>query len=341
MSIQFQCLNTSCGQVLTVKDEFAGKKGRCPSCGAAVDIPLHSLAGQAAAGERGAADAEPVLEEAEAIPIDRPRRYRPPDEEELVAAEGDVSESGRGRRPSRHVDSERFRRRGLAGAGAAVAGVFTLILLALIPQMSWVFVFDSESRSSRFDNGPRGVLREESRKTSREDAQRTAMLDMMVKSPSGSVFSTGVGSPFLVFSVLVALLALLTVALAPALPADATDSLITTTGSTAVAWGVTAFFWIVGYSWRVFNVWSEISERGGDRPILGTPISSNTTVLPGIGLVLGMLATVLIVILFSYLLASRRRVGWILGAGALGFLLGSLLIVFSVKPWIAPFFLLM
>ena len=41
MSITFQC---DCGKKLQVADHYAGKKGRCPSCGATLDIPDESNA---------------------------------------------------------------------------------------------------------------------------------------------------------------------------------------------------------------------------------------------------------------------------------------------------------
>ena len=36
MAIKVTC---SCGRVLNVKDELAGKKGRCPSCGNVLQVP--------------------------------------------------------------------------------------------------------------------------------------------------------------------------------------------------------------------------------------------------------------------------------------------------------------
>ena len=35
--ISFQC--PACGKKLKVKDEFAGKKGKCPKCGNVINIP--------------------------------------------------------------------------------------------------------------------------------------------------------------------------------------------------------------------------------------------------------------------------------------------------------------
>lgn len=49
MSIEFRC--QSCSRILRTPDESAGKKARCPQCGAIVDIPLASTATDQPAGE--------------------------------------------------------------------------------------------------------------------------------------------------------------------------------------------------------------------------------------------------------------------------------------------------
>ncbi len=41
MAIQFQC---SCGKAFRVKDELAGKTGKCPNCGAVLEVPSPSMA---------------------------------------------------------------------------------------------------------------------------------------------------------------------------------------------------------------------------------------------------------------------------------------------------------
>src|SRR5262245_9756867 len=39
MTIRFKCPNAKCQKVLTVKDELAGKRARCPICKQSVNIP--------------------------------------------------------------------------------------------------------------------------------------------------------------------------------------------------------------------------------------------------------------------------------------------------------------
>src|SRR4051794_24761005 len=38
-SIKLHCPNPACAKVLTAQTRFAGKKGKCPGCGAAISIP--------------------------------------------------------------------------------------------------------------------------------------------------------------------------------------------------------------------------------------------------------------------------------------------------------------
>src|SRR4051812_4111543 len=40
MTIRFKCPNARCQKVLTVKDELAGKRARCPICKQSVTIPV-------------------------------------------------------------------------------------------------------------------------------------------------------------------------------------------------------------------------------------------------------------------------------------------------------------
>ncbi len=40
MPIRFQCPNPECGKTISVKDEFAGRTGKCPGCQASVKVPV-------------------------------------------------------------------------------------------------------------------------------------------------------------------------------------------------------------------------------------------------------------------------------------------------------------
>ncbi len=57
MSIKAKCPNPACGKVLTIKEEYAGKTGKCPACGMSIKIP--ASAAQAPASKPSAASAGP------------------------------------------------------------------------------------------------------------------------------------------------------------------------------------------------------------------------------------------------------------------------------------------
>jgi hypothetical protein len=318
MPIQFQCPNASCGQVLTVKDEYAGRKGRCPSCGTAVDIP-------AAKPVPAAPPAEEEKPELEAQPVDEPRRSRA-DEEEWAVEDAHRIDRGRVVRPASRAGADRFRRRGPGGTGALVAGAIALIVLAFVPYLSWTWTFESDSRSrgGGFDNRPL--------QNRMQDSMRSFGLEMMAKM-AGDFMGSGVGGAFLILSALTAVLAVYALAVSASLQPEAAEALITTSSSAGVFWGTTALLWIVGFGWRVFTMWSDLTDLGG-----GRGGSSGLVIIPGIGLWLGFVAAVLVVIACSYLLASRGKAAFMLAAGGAGFLLGVLLVVFGVKPWTVPFF---
>ena len=39
MPIRFTCPNKTCGKIIVVKDEFAGRIGKCPGCQTSVKVP--------------------------------------------------------------------------------------------------------------------------------------------------------------------------------------------------------------------------------------------------------------------------------------------------------------
>jgi hypothetical protein len=201
---------------------------------------------------------------------------------------------------------------------AFVTGIGALVLLSLIPQMNWVFVIESGSRPNRPDNAstdlPRGPI----------------VFDLFGRFAGGGSFYD-VGTAFLAFSVVTAVLALVVLALSSSLPAETSDSLVTAGSGAALTWGVTAFFWILAFVWKAFTLWSKVSDRrytGSSEP--------KVTVLPGIGLILGLLAALVVMAAFSYLLISRKRLPWLFTAIGLGFVLGFLLLLLNVKPWTIP-----
>jgi ribosomal protein S27E len=82
MPIKVKCPNADCGKVATVKDEFAGKRAKCPACGTIMTIPNGAGAAAAPAAARPAAP--PPAGVQAPPPAARQRPAAPPP----VAAEG-------------------------------------------------------------------------------------------------------------------------------------------------------------------------------------------------------------------------------------------------------------
>jgi len=69
MPIEVACQNPLCGVVLTLKDDLAGKKIRCPRCGAAVDVPKQRVAAPAPGPKATAPASGPIHPAARKCPV--------------------------------------------------------------------------------------------------------------------------------------------------------------------------------------------------------------------------------------------------------------------------------
>jgi hypothetical protein len=90
-----------------------------------------------------------------------------------------------------------------------------------------------------------------------------------------------------------------------------------------------AGIWQLAIVWKVFSLSSYIHDKQlsmGNRTV-------DTSVWPGPGLALGLLAALVVVAVFGILVVSRKRLLWLLTAGGVGFVMGVLLLVLHVKPW--------
>jgi uncharacterized protein YxjI len=97
MPIQFKCGNPSCGKILRVKDELAGKVAKCPGCQTTIRIPEPAANAAAAPAPAPRASAPPPMPpaparrkadevEAEAPPPKKRRRDEEYDEDEAPVA---------------------------------------------------------------------------------------------------------------------------------------------------------------------------------------------------------------------------------------------------------------
>ena len=82
MPIKAKCPNADCGKVIAVKDEFAGKRAKCPGCGTVITIPngtgVAAAPAVAPAPARRPAPPPPVDDEGFEEPRPAKRRAAPP-----------------------------------------------------------------------------------------------------------------------------------------------------------------------------------------------------------------------------------------------------------------------
>ena len=90
--ISFEC--NGCGKRLQVKDAFAGQTGKCPSCGATMDIPRHDAEPASPYETVAIEEPEPAAPEAPAAPPRKQGRRTNYEEEEWRPPEGVCNHAG-------------------------------------------------------------------------------------------------------------------------------------------------------------------------------------------------------------------------------------------------------
>ncbi len=301
MTIQVTCPNASCAKVLTVQEEFAGKKGKCPACGSELMIPAspraESGAGRQGIPPRGRYGSN---EPADALPA--AATVRPVDDDDFAFDKRRGGSSSTTNKPA-------------AGAMTRLAlavGIGALCLLALSPRMHWIYV-SKPDKDQKTPDFPAAIL-------SVPDEDLLAKVYLV---------ETLAGIDILQVSLALAALALVALMLTPTQQRDLCDGAIAASGSAAVGWGVVVWLWQLGLTWKVISLASRYSEQQRVQNIRAPTAS----IYPGPGLGLGLLAATVMVLVFATLVLSRKRVLWVLTAGGIGFFLGLLILVLSVKPW--------
>jgi hypothetical protein len=341
MSIQLTCPNKACGHVLSVPEKYAGQQGTCPHCGTSVTIPRPAPV--PAPGARPAA-ADPPLE------LNEPELVPEPELVESNAGSGPMARPVRETRPhARRLGAgpvEASQREGVRSSGfftrfALAIEILALFVLCLIPQMDWVVVRDpAESLDDVLRPPPRAMPRPDDKSSGSfraRDAEKRHdpemrrgpnMFDILsiVEGGQPSHLEPGfyhVGTVFLFVSGLVALFNLVALALISSLNQQASDNLVAAGGSAALGWGLTALLWLVAFVWKAFTL-------ADQRPSLALSI------YPGVGIAVGLSATVIILGVSSYIILSRGRIlGWLAAAG-MGVVAGALMLILNVKPWATP-----
>ncbi len=314
MAIQVRCPNEDCGKILSVRDEFAGKTGRCPSCGATLPIPNPTVE-----DVRPVSAAKPRRRDEEDDEGDdrpaRPTRRRPVDEDDEDEGprrparrrrdddyddEDDDDYDDRPRRRRSREDDRRRRRRSGSDTATPVClgiGIGLLVFLSLIPLFSLVSV-----SASGLPFGAR------------------------VPSPPSWFSESWQGKVLLIVSILAALLTIAALILHFTVDEGVSGILVTIGSCVGSGWGIAALLWIVGQIWKIFTQVAELKGRMGG-------LAERISISPSIGLWLGMAVAVGVVVVFSTLLSLRRQSLWLYVAEGSGVLLGVLLVVAAVQPW--------
>src|SRR5579871_5312818 len=94
MAIKFNC--STCGQELTVKDELAGKQGKCPGCKNVVTVP--SLTASKSASTKKSQPADLIEDDEEVAPIEDDDEDRPKKKKSTRALDDDDEEEDEPRR---------------------------------------------------------------------------------------------------------------------------------------------------------------------------------------------------------------------------------------------------
>lgn len=320
MTIRVQCPNTDCGQVLNVRDEFAGKRGKCPACGSAMMIPTAAIAREILAGrltpsparERPRSDELPSPSTSgDSLPVIQTDDLRLPAAEQgepldfsnepspvavrevRPAVESPAPVVGPSPVPSKGGLLAGYSMADLVARAALIVGTVALLIIGFVPQIRWLYVSGSATRLEA-----RG-------------------LEIGV---ALGLTGAGVGTPLLVNSALLILLSMLCLVLLDLLPGVKTDAIIGALGGAAVGWGCLVFLWMLGFVWKAFTTASNLGER-------------NLTILPGFGPLLGIFASLALIAVFGYLCYSRQRYFWLAGGAGLGLLFGLLLLIFNARPW--------
>ena len=295
MTIQVRCPNRDCGKMLSVRDEYAGKTGKCPSCGATMNIPYPGEAIEP--GGRPSRSRPERYEDEDYPPREaRSRRQRSDDDyDDYDDRRGSRYHEPRGRGRTR----EPF-------VGTLIClgiGIGLLVFLGLTPLFNYA-----------------GVSLKANINTPAQSSPSLFKGDNEVKGWQGKVI--------LIVTLLMAVFSLVSLILYLTINPVASDVIMTIGGCIAGAWGVTVAFWYVGFIWKVFTLSSKVKEMfqklGGNFEL---------SIYPGIGLWLGLVVALGTVGVFSTLLTLRGKTLWIYLAEGIGLLLGILLMLVAVQPW--------
>ncbi|MGE3805128.1 MAG: hypothetical protein AB7K24_10690 [Gemmataceae bacterium] len=322
MPIRVKCLNPGCGKAMLVKDEMAGKKGRCPGCGGVIPIPAAEAAAEAnpfAFDAPGEAPAPPAAEEPPA-PKSKPAPEPPPEEDEEEVEEkpkkkkkkpvdeeeerDDEEEEEDDDRPRKKKKRKKKKKKkyeyGTSASTTAIAvalGIGLLLCLGVTTVLEWI---TAPPRSTA--NFQVGYY------------------------PPRTLIEMWEGKAILGFSITISVLVAVAYGLSFVMEEESGDNLLDASGAIAEAWAVAVAVWLMGFVW-----WS-ISIRFRIEHAAVKELDLEISIFPYMGIFLGLLMSLGVGLLFSYFVAARGRKFWIvmgqLGGGLLGVALAM-----ALQPW--------
>lgn len=305
MPIRVKCPNASCGKVMNVKDELAGKKGKCPGCGGVLPIPKASAPAPAPAKKKVDDDEEdsspyemadkpdPKAAEEEAKKKARKRRSDD-DEDDEDGEEEDEDDEERSRKKQR--DREKLML--LVSLGL---GIVALIGLGIAPLLNW-YALTFTGTDSRFNAAT-----------------------MTAPPPPINGWE---GKLILGVSGLAALLVGVGLILSLATEEAPGEMVLTITSCLAEGWGVAALIWVLGFTW-----WWIYVKRIEYQTMAQKALNVEIGAVPDVGLIVAIVTSLLVCLSFSYSLTKRNDLGWCYLSQFLGLIVGALLVGLNVKPW--------
>jgi len=300
MTMQLKCPNGSCGKLLTVQEEYVGKKGKCPSCGNELTVP-------ASTNGTGTVETRPGPS------VDRAERRdsAPPTVTPVDRVHDATDHTLPARRPLEAPPTEQTST-GILTRAALGVGICCLALLSIAPRMEWIFLTTRPHDFTPIGQEP----------VRRDFANR----DIAIGDPFLDIRSAS--ADFRYFSLAVAVLAVVALMLTPTTMRELTDGAIVASGSVAVGWAAVAGIWQLGILWKVFAFASIVH----DQQVFSGVRNADAGIWPGPGLALGLVANLIAIAVFGSLVASRKRYLWLLTGATMGMVIGLLLLVFYIKP---------
>jgi len=221
MAINVRCPNEACGKMLSVRDDFAGKTGKCPNCGATMPIPeATATAASADAPEETPARRADIDE----IPVRllSPRKRRDRDYQD------DYDEPGAEDYDDDYPTVRKPRKRGSVAGTIVCLGIAIVLLLSLGLLTPLLSLY-----SISFPNMPFGGF---------------AAL------PIGGMIGLTEGKILMIGSLLAAALCAAALVVFLTAPVRVGDGFVTASSCFGGGWALAALFWVLGFIWDIKNM---------------------------------------------------------------------------------------